>query len=78
MDCFSCGKVVRSDLILASLGDISPLHPDGEGEGVRAVLPISGLESSKNGLENAENKLQELIHSLDMNSNQVLLSDREA
>lgn len=39
------------------------------------MLSISGLESGKNGLENAENKLQELIHSLDMRSNQVLLRD---
>lgn len=30
------------------------------------MLPISGLESSKTGLENAGNELQELIHSLDM------------
>lgn len=42
------------------------------------MLPISGLESSKNDLENEENKMQELSHSLDMYSNQVLLSDREA
>lgn len=47
----------------------------GWGEWVRTMLSISGLESGKNGLENAENKLQEFIHSFDMRSNQVLLRD---